>query len=125
MTPIASGRLVTELLGNSSRLLVQNSPGVRRTFCPLMNPVLMPPYAQHQSVALPSQCTNNVTRQFFADGTLPREGTVCEPDYQPFSDVRASAAWTPEEARRAEAQVLLGRILHLAERNMPFGHLLV
>lgn len=30
MTPISSGRLVDDLLGNSSRLLVLDSPGVRR-----------------------------------------------------------------------------------------------
>lgn len=91
----------------------------------LITIILMLTYSQHPSLALPSQCTNNVTRQFFADGKLPPEGAVCEPDYQPFSDFQASAARTPEEARRAEAQGLLGQILHLAGRNLPFGHLLV
>ncbi|KAI0772752.1 TAP-like protein-domain-containing protein [Trametes elegans] len=64
-TPLANGKVVHETLGNSSRLLVQDSPG-------------------HCSLALPSLCTVRAMRAFFANGTLPAEGTVCDVDQTPF-----------------------------------------
>ncbi|EPT01002.1 hypothetical protein FOMPIDRAFT_15813, partial [Fomitopsis schrenkii] len=45
----------------SSGLLVQNSYG-------------------HCSLAAPSLCTAKYVREYFEDGTLPEEGTVCEVD---------------------------------------------
>ncbi|KAI0634190.1 TAP-like protein-domain-containing protein [Trametes polyzona] len=64
-TPLSNGKLVDETLGNSARLLVQDSPG-------------------HCSLALPSLCTVKHMRAFFANGALPEEGTVCNVDASPF-----------------------------------------
>ncbi|KAF8816530.1 hypothetical protein BYT27DRAFT_7077074 [Phlegmacium glaucopus] len=50
---------------NNSVVLTQNSPG-------------------HSSVAAPSLCTMKYIQQYFADGTLPKPGTVCQADLGPF-----------------------------------------
>ncbi|KAI0767486.1 TAP-like protein-domain-containing protein [Fomes fomentarius] len=70
-TPLSSGRIVHQALGNSSALLVQDSPG-------------------HTSLALTSTCTILTTRAFFANGTLPAEGTICPVDGSPFPEPAAS-----------------------------------
>ncbi|KAL1948533.1 hypothetical protein VTO73DRAFT_12608 [Trametes versicolor] len=73
-TPLRSGRLALERQGNdSARLLVQNGPG-------------------HTSLALPSLCTAQVLRAYFANGTLPAEGTVCQVDASPFPTETDSTA---------------------------------
>ncbi|KAI0786684.1 TAP-like protein-domain-containing protein [Abortiporus biennis] len=87
VTPISSGKLVVDLLGNSSRLLVQNSPG-------------------HCSLALPSLCTSSYLRSYFINGTLPPEGTVCEVDVSPFPDPASADSekmLSPEEEWRLAA----------------------
>ena len=38
----------------------------------------------HTSLNAPSVCTAKVVRAYFEEGTLPAEGTVCEPDELPF-----------------------------------------
>lgn len=38
----------------------------------------------HCSLAAPSICTAKAVRAYFVNGTLPEEGTVCEPDELPF-----------------------------------------
>ncbi|KZS87452.1 alpha/beta-hydrolase [Sistotremastrum niveocremeum HHB9708] len=65
VTPIASGKLLHGLLNDSSALLVQNSSG-------------------HTSGSFPTLCTVKLTRAYFVNGTLPAEGTICEPDGQLF-----------------------------------------
>ncbi|KAI0719840.1 TAP-like protein-domain-containing protein [Cerioporus squamosus] len=74
-TPISSGEIVHKTLGNSSAFLVLDAPG-------------------HTSLSLPSTCTALNTRAFFANGTLPAEGTICQPNSGPFPepDTRASGA---------------------------------
>ncbi|KAI8989178.1 TAP-like protein-domain-containing protein [Trametes punicea] len=94
-TPIANGKLVQETLGNSSRLLVQDSPG-------------------HCSLALPSLCTIRAMRAFFANGTLPEEGTVCSVDASPFPQVETVKVYSAEdekmlESARRAAEVVFGK----------------
>ncbi|KAI0791570.1 TAP-like protein-domain-containing protein [Irpex lacteus] len=67
VTPLDSAKKVVERLGNSSRLVLQNSPG-------------------HCSLAMPSSCSAEVLRAYFNDGTIPPAGVVCETDFEPFSD---------------------------------------
>lgn len=38
----------------------------------------------HGVMSHPSLCTGHAIRRFFDDGTLPEEGTECEPDVRPF-----------------------------------------
>ncbi|EJF56709.1 hypothetical protein DICSQDRAFT_174660 [Dichomitus squalens LYAD-421 SS1] len=65
ITPLVNGETAHGYFPNSSALLVQNGPG-------------------HTSRALNSACTVFSTRAYFADGTLPAAGTVCEVDESPF-----------------------------------------
>ncbi|GAB1518887.1 hypothetical protein RhiTH_001952 [Rhizoctonia solani] len=65
ITPLTSAKLVNKILGNSSRLLVQNNPG-------------------HVTLSGVSTCTAKVFLAYFGNGTLPEDGTVCETDTQPF-----------------------------------------
>ncbi|KAI0892441.1 alpha/beta-hydrolase [Annulohypoxylon nitens] len=41
----------------------------------------------HASLAAPSACTIKTTSAYWADGTLPPKGKICELDAPPFSDV--------------------------------------
>ncbi|KAI0917846.1 hypothetical protein AcV5_002682 [Taiwanofungus camphoratus] len=65
--PLADARKVHQRYGGSG-LLVQNSYG-------------------HCSISSPSLCTAKHVRAYFLNGTLPEEGTVCEPDELPFVGV--------------------------------------
>ncbi|KAI0105366.1 alpha/beta-hydrolase [Hypoxylon sp. NC0597] len=41
----------------------------------------------HTSLSAASVCTARYIRAYFQNGTLPKPGTICEPDYQPFEDM--------------------------------------
>ncbi|KAI1785891.1 alpha/beta-hydrolase [Ganoderma leucocontextum] len=74
--PLRDARAARARYGGAG-LLVQNSYG-------------------HCSLSAPSVCTAKHVRAYMEQGTLPAEGTVCEPDEVPFvgrvSDVRARSA---------------------------------
>ncbi|KAI1407887.1 alpha/beta-hydrolase [Hypoxylon sp. FL1857] len=40
----------------------------------------------HTSLSAASTCTAGYIRAYFQNGTLPKPGTTCEPDYYPFED---------------------------------------
>ncbi|KAI5479164.1 alpha/beta-hydrolase [Pseudohyphozyma bogoriensis] len=61
ITPLASGREINALMGNSSRLLIQNSPG-------------------HCSLGSVSVCTSRAYRDYFVSGKLPENEKLCEVD---------------------------------------------
>ncbi|KAH7345035.1 TAP-like protein-domain-containing protein [Rhizoctonia solani] len=65
ITPLTSAKLVNKLLGNSSRLLIQNNAG-------------------HVTLSGVSTCTAKVFLAYFGNGTLPEDGSICETDTQPF-----------------------------------------
>ncbi|KAF2651820.1 alpha/beta-hydrolase [Lophiostoma macrostomum CBS 122681] len=64
VTPIVGARAVSELFPGSV-VLEQNSVG-------------------HTSFSVPSKCTVEYTKNYFAGGTLPPAGTTCQPDVLPF-----------------------------------------
>ncbi|KAM0746142.1 hypothetical protein T439DRAFT_350818 [Meredithblackwellia eburnea MCA 4105] len=70
ITPLASGRELNELMGNSSRLVIQNSPG-------------------HCSLGSVSSCTQKRYREYFLEGKLPEDGEVCEVDQGYFPGFNA------------------------------------
>ncbi|PPQ95846.1 hypothetical protein CVT26_015976 [Gymnopilus dilepis] len=70
---------------NNSVVLTQNSAG-------------------HCSISAPSPCTQSYIRQYFLDGTLPEQGTVCEPIGSPF-DPKAESVLDRSDAVQ---QVLAG-----------------
>ncbi|OTA58952.1 alpha/beta-hydrolase [Hypoxylon sp. EC38] len=41
----------------------------------------------HTSLSAASACTAGYIRAYFQNGTLPKPGTTCEPDHQPFEDI--------------------------------------
>lgn len=45
---------------------------------------------QHASLGAPSVCTLIHIKQYFVGGTLPKEGTVCEPLRGPFDPIGES-----------------------------------
>ena len=75
---------------NNSIVLTQDSSGVNNnniswSFFFLF--ILLIFDLQHCSISAPSLCTIKYVRQYFADGTLPKPGTVCAPDLGPFDSV--------------------------------------
>ncbi|EPT00976.1 hypothetical protein FOMPIDRAFT_1121428 [Fomitopsis schrenkii] len=82
----------------SSGLLVQNSYG-------------------HCSLAAPSLCTAKYVREYFEDGTLPEEGTVCEVDELPFIGAVNGEA----NAMSVEDQELLDALRGLGEAIPMMG----
>lgn len=42
--------------------------------------------AQHTSLSAPSTCTASHVREYFQRGVLPKAGTQCKPDIDPFQD---------------------------------------
>ena len=56
---------------------------------------------------MPSSCTVDAVRAYFANGTLPRPGTICPIDFQPFGNPKqavsgARALSAEKHARLAE-----------------------
>ncbi|KAF2220346.1 TAP-like protein-domain-containing protein [Elsinoe ampelina] len=70
ITPLVSARNVTKAFPGS-RLLVQNSVG-------------------HTASSIPSNCTTSHLQQYFANGTLPKKHTICQPNDPAFK-----AVWHP------------------------------
>lgn len=62
VTPRSSAYNMQRLFGGSG-VLIHNSPG-------------------HGYANAPSNCTNDIIAAYFADATLPEEGTWCEPDVE-------------------------------------------
>ncbi|KAH8101567.1 hypothetical protein BXZ70DRAFT_102751 [Cristinia sonorae] len=60
-----NSRAAIKLPPHSARLLIQKTPG--------------------HSMSLPFTCTASHIKSYFIDGTLPTEGSVCHPDWTPFT----------------------------------------
>jgi pimeloyl-ACP methyl ester carboxylesterase len=68
----------------------------------------------HCTIAAPSLCTALRLREYFVNGTLPEEGTVCEPDILPFEGAIA-------QALSVEDQELLKALEDLSAMTPQFG----
>ncbi|PCH44433.1 alpha/beta-hydrolase [Wolfiporia cocos MD-104 SS10] len=95
--PLTDARAVHARYGGSG-LLVQNSYG-------------------HCSLAAPSLCTAKHLRAYFENGTLPKEGTVCEPDELPF----VGTVNHDVHAMSTEDKELLDALRGMAEEVPSFG----
>lgn len=82
MTPISSARNIKKLLGDSAALALNNAPGVRFLVSCLIVTFLIP--FQHGTSSLGSLCIAKITRAYFANGTLPEDEFMCQPDRLPF-----------------------------------------
>ncbi|KAK0535494.1 hypothetical protein OC842_002314 [Tilletia horrida] len=90
ITPRSSGEEINNLMGNSSRLLIVNSPG-------------------HTSMSSVSRCAFQTLQDYFLNDGLPDEGKVCERDESDFGIMSqaAEASYAPELlqlARQASSQ---------------------
>ncbi|KIP07581.1 hypothetical protein PHLGIDRAFT_117972 [Phlebiopsis gigantea 11061_1 CR5-6] len=96
VTPISGGRTMSSGFAGSV-ILTQNSTG-------------------HTSLSAPSACTADVIRKYVVDGTLPVEGTVCEPD-----EVMFGMDTTGLELRgeRRVSRVDMGEVLRELKRARP------
>lgn len=82
----------------------------------------------HGLEAHPSLCTAHAVRAYFADGTLPEEGTECEPDVAPFDLEYELLADAPGQKRRSvdgditeEDARLLQALRNMSRRKMGNG----
>lgn len=64
ITPLASAKHMTQFYEGST-LLIQNSGG-------------------HSFTGNPGNCTTAYVATYLAKGTVPKDGTVCEPAYKPL-----------------------------------------
>ncbi|KAL8283847.1 hypothetical protein RQP46_005279 [Phenoliferia psychrophenolica] len=86
ITPLTSGRELNNLMGPSSRLLIQNSPG-------------------HCSLGSVSHCTSGWYKDYFLNGKLPPDEFMCEVDagYFPGGDgVQVEEVLSGEKAELRE-----------------------
>ncbi|KAL0569858.1 hypothetical protein V5O48_012099 [Marasmius crinis-equi] len=96
VTPLEAAKNTSRVFPGSV-VLTQDSPG-------------------HASLAVQSNCTAKVVREYFVNGTLPEEGTVCPMDGSPF-DAPEDAAnsspgkreTAPEDGTHSEALRALAR----------------
>ena len=58
---------------------------------------------------MPSSCSADVLRAYFANGTLPPTGTVCETDFPPFSG--ASLSTSSSSDPHSDVEKTLGELL--------------
>ena len=87
VTPLISAQLNAKGFPGSA-LLVSNSYG-------------------HTSLSTPSKCTGMHIRKYFQDGTLPDEGTVCDPDLVPFEKWNISTS----DEQNGDLEEALGELM--------------
>ena len=103
-------------------VLTQNSPGVRQLI--LCQTRANERISQHCSLAQPSMCTAKYVRQYFRDGTLPPEDTVCEVDspiFKPdFQEDKVLEPLSAEDASLRESVKDLSEGLYIPLLGLPF-----
>lgn len=68
-----------------------------------------------------SLCTSKAFLSFYANGTLPTKGTVCEPDGRTFPDTtKATDLWTTEVS--AEDEEILREIKNYNNMLVAMRH---
>ena len=111
---------------NNSIVLTQNSPGVNNISCFFFFFILLI-IVQHCSPSVPSLCTMKYVRQYFTNGTLPKPGTICEPNIELFDSVTEGS--TEDDAQRRlhmdineEDKLLLSAIRELSSSQFTNFH---
>ncbi|CAK5277922.1 unnamed protein product [Mycena citricolor] len=100
ITPIQSGLRINSLMGNSTRIIVQDGPG-------------------HCSTATPSPCTVKLVQNYYA-GILPENGTVCDTSFDYFPDsqeVSGLEALGVEDEKLMRSVLDAGKILQDIQRR--------
>ncbi|KAL0058269.1 hypothetical protein AAF712_015057 [Marasmius tenuissimus] len=95
-TPLSAAKKASQQFPGSV-VLEQNSPG-------------------HASVSVPSVCTAKVVREYFVNGTLPEQGTICPMDGTLFDDPSATNATLRRDLMSAEDAELADAMQELARK---------
>ncbi|KAK1235214.1 hypothetical protein PQX77_001569 [Marasmius sp. AFHP31] len=98
-SPLSAGKKVSQQFPGSV-VLEQNSPG-------------------HCSVSAPSVCTAKIVREYFVNGTLPDQGTVCPMDGRPFDGRSATDAILKRDLMSGEEAELSDAMQELARKYSP------
>ncbi|TDL24013.1 alpha/beta-hydrolase [Rickenella mellea] len=107
ITPLANAKSVNNMLGDSSRLIIQDGSG-------------------HCSLAMASLCTAKALKGYFLEGKLPPNGLICPTDEKLFPPPPANASdtmvWLQEmqETLSEEDLKLLDNIKELGQDLAPF-----
>ncbi|KAK1226312.1 hypothetical protein PQX77_010715 [Marasmius sp. AFHP31] len=96
-TPLSAAKKVSQQFSGSV-VLEQNSPG-------------------HGSVNAPSVCTAKVVREYFVNGTLPEQGTICPMDGTPFDDPSATNTTLRRDLMSEEDVELAYALQELARKH--------
>ena len=99
-----------------SVVLTQNSLGVSTSLKP--NDHYWLQKYQHCSISSASLCSTKYIREYFNDGTLPPEGTVCETESTIFGNDTVSDIM---HTLSAEDQILLRASKNLEEMSIPYS----
>ncbi|RAL01110.1 alpha/beta hydrolase [Aspergillus ibericus CBS 121593] len=84
ITPLAAAKNLTATF-EGSVLLEQNGYG-------------------HTTLSMPSLCTAKAVRAYFANGTLPAEGTICQTDVPLFTNLTYADVWPKSFQRSVESR---------------------
>jgi len=79
VTPLSGGQLLNRLLPQSSSLVIREGPG-------------------HCSFTVPSLCAAKISRDYFKDGTLPRNRQRCPVDVSLFTNNMTAALSGPDKS---------------------------
>ncbi|KAJ7226696.1 hypothetical protein GGX14DRAFT_626760 [Mycena pura] len=97
---LISGLRINALMGNSTRLIIQDGPG-------------------HCSTAIATPCTQKLVRDYYA-GMLPENGTMCDTTYDFFPDPSepdtSSVTLDAEDRKLLESARVVDKILQDARR---------
>ncbi|KAL0564779.1 hypothetical protein V5O48_017258, partial [Marasmius crinis-equi] len=79
----------------------------------------------HASVAAPSACTVQAVREYFVNGTLPKEGTVCPMDGSPFDGAASdSGSGTTKRDGASDDGDIVGTLWDLARVRTRRGYIM-
>jgi hypothetical protein len=91
VTLLIGAKKMSKLFDHSVVLTI-NTPGVSSAPFSRMLPIYISTCPQHTSFAATSPCQALAVKAYFADGVLPKPGTVCEIEDKLFSNGNNTAA---------------------------------
>ncbi|KZS94306.1 alpha/beta-hydrolase [Sistotremastrum niveocremeum HHB9708] len=105
ITPLINAKATNTLLGDSSRLIIQDSNG-------------------HCSLSTASLCTAKALKAYFLEGTLPQDGLFCTPDetFFPTSEHKVDALhWLAPSGGEGDIQMMSVADIELLEAVRGLG----
>ncbi|KAK1235215.1 hypothetical protein PQX77_001570 [Marasmius sp. AFHP31] len=97
VTPLSAAKKVSQQFPGSV-VLEQNSPG-------------------HGSLSVPTECTIKAVKEYFVNGTLPEQGTICPMKFTLFPDPSATNATSKRDLMSVEDIELADAMRELARKH--------